>query len=86
MESKARQAKTLLRVLALGFGVIFIGGELADALIARMPDHAELIRTCVAAVVGAVVIVVAMPLVRRKHGDQGPGGKGDPPSSPRPPS
>ena len=72
MASKAQQAKTVLRVLVLGFAVIFIGGELADALIAKMPDHAELIKTCVAALVGAVVIVIAMPLIRRRGGGQKP--------------
>jgi len=58
-----------LRILVLGIAVIFVGGEIADALIAKMPHQAELIKACMATVVGALVIVIAMPLIRR------PGGK-----------
>jgi uncharacterized membrane protein YeaQ/YmgE (transglycosylase-associated protein family) len=67
-------------VLVLGFAVILIGSELADALIAKMPDSANLIRTSVAAVVGAVVVVIAMPLIRRRGSRRASARKDDPPA------
>jgi uncharacterized membrane protein YeiH len=80
VESRARTTMTLLRVLVLGFAVIFIGGELADALVAELPAHADLIKTSVAAVVGVVVVVIAMPLFRRRGGGRGSASKADPPT------
>ncbi len=54
VENSGSRTKTLMRVLILGSAVIFVGGEIADALIAKMPGNSGLIKACVAALVGAL--------------------------------
>lgn len=70
VESRGQRTRSLLRVLVLGFAVIFVGGELADVFVARMPDSAKPVRVVVAAVVGVLVIGIAMPLIRQRGRDR----------------